>query len=258
MTQKVKILGFVPARMAASRFPGKPLHPIAGRPLLEHCYLRAKLYDRWDGLFITTCDEEIRAWTEGKGYPVIMTADTHTRALDRVAEAAGKCGIEVAEDDIVVCVQGDEPLLGPDMIEAVIKPFDEDSEVEGTLLAVPITDEETFLNPDMVKLVHDLKGDVLFTSRAPIPYAEEFSPDIGAKRVGGIFGFRWHMLKWFTGSPESPLEIAEACDSNRIYDNDRRQRIAPAPARPYVSVDSPEDVARVEAVIEDDEFWGKY
>ncbi len=244
--------------MAASRFPGKPLHDIAGRPLLEHCYLRAKLYDRWDGLFICTCDEEIRAFAEAKGYPVLMTADTHTRALDRVAEAAEICGQPVADDDIVVCVQGDEPLLGPDMIEAVIKPFDDDADVEGTLLAVPIPDEETFLNPDMVKLVHDLKGDVMFTSRAPIPYTNEFSPDMGAKRVGGIFGFRWHMLKWFTGLPESPLEIAEACDSNRIYDNARRQRIAPAPARPYLSVDSPEDAARVEEVIRDDILWGRY
>ena len=252
----MKILGFVPARMAASRFPGKPLHPIAGRPLLEHCFLRAKLYERWDVLAICTCDEEIRAFAEDKGFSVIMTADTHTRALDRVAEAAE---INNAQDnDIVICVQGDEPLLGPDMIEAVVKPFDDDPEVEGTLLSVLITDEETFLNPDIVKLVHDSKGDVLFTSRAPIPYAKEFSPALGAKRVGGIFGFRWHMLKWFMGLPESPLEIAEACDSNRIYDNGRTQRIALAPVRPYISVDSPEDVARVEAVIEDDPLWGRY
>ncbi len=253
----MKTIGIVPARMAASRFPGKPLHDIAGRPLLEHCYLRARLYNHWDGLFIATCDEEIRVFAEDKDYPVIMTANTHTRALDRVAEAAEKIG-NVAEDDIVVCVQGDEPLLGPDMIEAVIKPFDDDPDVEGTLLSVPVPDKETFLNPDMVKLVHDLKGDVLFTSRAPIPYAKEFSPDIGAKRVGGIFGFRWHFLKWFTGLPESPLEIAEACDSNRIYDNGRSQRIAPALDRHYISVDSPEDVSRVEAVIEDDDLWGRY
>ena len=243
--------------MAASRFPGKPLHNIAGRPLLEHCYLRARLFDRWNDLFITTCDEEIRAFADDKGYPVIMTADTHTRALDRVAEAAEKCG-DVADDDIVVCVQGDEPLLGPDMIDAVVQPFFDNAEVEGTLLSVPIPDVETFLNPDMVKLVHDLKGDVLYTSRAPIPYAKTFSPQLDAKRVGGIFGFRWHFLKWFTGLPESPLEIAEACDSNRVYDNGRRQRIASAPDRPYLSVDSPEDVARVEAVIKDDALWGKY
>ena len=243
--------------MAASRFPGKPLHNIAGRPLLEHCYLRAKLYEGWDDLFITTCDEEIRAFAEDKGYPVIMTADTHTRALDRVAEAAEKCG-DVKDDDIVVCVQGDEPLLGPDMLDAVIQPFFDDGSVEGTLLSVLIPDEETFRNPDMVKLVADLKGDVLFTSRAPIPYAKTFSAEIGAKRVGGIFGFRWHFLKWFTALAESPLEIAEACDSNRVYDNGRRQRAAPAPNRPYLSVDSPEDVKRVEAVIEDDYLWGKY
>jgi 3-deoxy-manno-octulosonate cytidylyltransferase (CMP-KDO synthetase) len=257
MTSTPKILGFVPARMAASRFPGKPLHNIAGRPLLEHCYLRARMYDRWDDLFITTCDEDIRAFAEGKDYPVIMTADTHTRALDRIAEAAQICG-DVADDDIVVCVQGDEPLLGPDIIEAIIQPFFDDPEVEGTLLSVPIPDAETFHNPDMVKLVHDLKGDVLFTSRAPIPYAREFSTEVGAKRVGGIFGFRWHFLKWFTGLPESPLEIAEACDSNRIYDNGRRQRIAPAADRPYLSVDSPEDAVRVEAAIRDDELWGRY
>ena len=257
MAGNPKILGFIPARMAASRFPGKPLADIAGRPLLEHCFLRAKLYDRWDGLWICTCDDDIRAFAEDRGYPVIMTADTHTRALDRVAEAAEKSN-DVSDDDIVVCVQGDEPLLGPDMIEAVVKPFDDDPEVEGTLLSVPIPDEETFLNPDIVKLVHDSKGDVLFTSRAPIPYSPEFPPASGAKRVGGIFGFRFHFLKWFTGLPESPLEIAEACDSNRIYDNGRTQRIGPAPDRVYVSVDSPEDVARVEAALENDDLWGKY
>lgn len=244
--------------MAASRFPGKPLQPICGRPLVEHCYLRAALYDRWDGLYLCTCDDEIRDFADSKGWPVVMTADTHTRALDRVAEAAEICDAGVADDDIVVCVQGDEPLLGPDVIAAVVKPFDDDPAVEGTLLSVPIPDEETFLNRDIVKLVHDLKGDVLFTSRAPIPHAETFPPAGGAKRVGGIFGFRWRMLKWFTGLKESPMEIAEACDSNRIYDNGRTQRIAPAPARAYVSVDSPDDIARVEAVIESDPLWGKY
>jgi len=254
----VKIFGFVPTRMAASRFPGKPLHPICGRPLIEHCYLRAALYPRWDGLWLCTCDDAIEAFAAARDWPVVMTAKTHTRALDRVAGAAELCGTLVAKDDIVVCVQGDEPLLGPDMIEAVVKPFDEDASVEGTMLSVPIVDEETFLNKDIVKLVHDLNGDVLYTSRAPIPYARKFSPEMGAKRVGGIFAFRWHFLKWFTRLPESPLEIAEACDSNRICDNGRQQRIAPAPVRSYVSVDSPEDISRVEAVIRADPLWGKY
>jgi len=254
----MKTIGIIPARMAASRFPGKPLHPILGRTLLEHCFERARMFGDWDILAVATCDDEIQLFCKEKNYPVIMTADTHTRALDRVAEAALKCGLDVADDDLVVCVQGDEPLLGPDMIEAVVKPFHDDTTVNGTMLSVPIIDEETFLNPDIVKLVHDIKGDVLYTSRSPIPYCKQFSADVGAKRVGGIFGFRWHLLKWFTETPESPLEISESCDSNRIMDNGFRQRIAPAPMRPYVSVDSFDDVARAEAALKTDPLWGQY
>ncbi|MBF0129760.1 MAG: 3-deoxy-manno-octulosonate cytidylyltransferase, partial [Alphaproteobacteria bacterium] len=193
-----------------------------------------------------------------KDFPAVWTKSTHTRALDRVAEATEKCGLEVADDDIVVCVQGDEPLLHPDMIAAVVAPFERDPEVKGTMLAVPITDEAMFHNPDIVKLVHDLRGDVLYTSRAPIPYCKTFSPELGALRVGGIFGFRWHFLKTFNATPESPLEQKESCDSNRICDNGLRQRIAPIPARPYFSVDSPADVPTVEKHMPSDPLWGRY
>ena len=158
----------------------------------------------------------------------------------------------------MVCVQGDEPLLGPDVIEAVIKPLEDNPGVDGTLLAVPIVDKETYLNPDIIKLVHNLKGDVLYTSRSPIPYAKKFSPELGANRVGGVFGFRRRFLTWFANEQESPLEISESCDSNRFYDHGFTQRIAPMGTRPYQSVDSPEDVARGEAVMMDDPYWGKY
>jgi 3-deoxy-manno-octulosonate cytidylyltransferase (CMP-KDO synthetase) len=256
----MKTIGIVPARMAASRFPGKPLHPIAGRPMIEHCYERAKLFDQWDLLAVATCDAEIADFGHAKGWPVIMTADTHTRALDRVAEAVEKCDLDVDDGDIIVCVQGDEPLLGPDVLEAVTKPFAADPSVEGTMLAMPIHDEELMLNADIVKIIHDQEDNVLYTSRAPVPYykPDTFSPELGAYRVGGIFGFRGHFLKWFTSLPESPLEIKESCDSNRICDNGRRQRMAPVPYRPYVSVDSPQDIERVEAVIKNDPLWREY
>ena len=126
------------------------------------------------------------------------------------------------------------------------------------MLAVPITDEELYRNPDIVKIIHDLRGNVLYTSRQPVPHCETFTPELGALRVGGIFGFRWHFLKWFTSLPESPLERVESCDSNRICDNGRFQRIAPIAARPYFSVDSPEDVGLVEAAIVNDPLWGRY
>ena len=252
----MKIIGVIPARMASTRFPGKPLHPIRGRPMVEHVFERARMYGNWDGLYLATCDEEIRAFAETKGYPVIMTAGTHSRALDRVAEAAEKCGLD--KDDIAVCVQGDEPMMRPDMIDAVIAPLADDARVEGTMLAMEIVDEEIFRNPDTVKIVCDVNGDVLYTSRAPVPYCKTFPPEMGARRIYGIFAFRWSFLKWFTAQPESPLEIAESCDSNRICDNARRQRIAPYPNIASYSVDSPADGARVEAAMADDPLWGKY
>jgi 3-deoxy-manno-octulosonate cytidylyltransferase (CMP-KDO synthetase) len=256
----LKIIGIVPARMGASRFPGKPLHPILGRPMIEHCFERARLFDRWDGLFLATCDEEIQAFGESKGYPVIMTADTHTRALDRVAEAAEKCGIALSSDDVVLNVQGDEPMMHPDMIAATVRPFEERAEVRGTILAMDIIEQAQFENPDILKIIHDLDGRVLYTSRGPIPYCKPgtFSTDLGAKRISGIFGFRWEFLKLFTGLPESPLEIKEACDSNRLYDNGLHQHIAPFPYRASFSVDSPADIDQVEAHMTADPLWGKY
>lgn len=256
----MKIIGVIPARMGASRFPGKPLAPILGRPMIEHVFERAKLFPRWDALVLATCDEAIREFGESKGYPVVMTADTHTRALDRVAEAAGKCGIDVAEDDVVLNVQGDEPMMHPDMIDATIKPMEDRADIRGTMLSMQIVDQEQFENPDILKIVHDLDGRVLYTSRSPVPYCKpgKFSAELGVKRIYGIFGFRWEFLKLFTNLTPSPLEINEACDSNRLYDYGYHQYVAPYPYRPSYSVDSEADLKKVENHMEADELWGKY
>ena len=228
--------------------------------MIEHVFERAKMFENWDGLYLATCDDEIAAFGQNKGYPVLMTSDCHTRCLDRIAEAAQKCGQEIEPDDIIVCVQGDEPMLHPGMIEAVVAPLIEDEAIPGTVLAMAINSEEMFRNPDTVKIVQDLKGDVLYTSRAPIPYckAGEFSAALGARRIYGIFAFRWHFLKWFTEQEESPLEIKESCDSNRICDHGGGQRVAPYPYMPSFSVDNPADVGLVESAMSDDPYWGKY
>lgn len=254
----MRTIGVVPARMAASRFPGKPLYPICGMPMIEHVFRRASLYTGWDGLYLATCDREIGDFGQSRGWPVIMTSDQHVRALDRVAEAAGNCGLALAEDDVVVCVQGDEPMLRPDMIEASIMPLRTDPSVLCTVLAMAIVDEDDFRNPDNVKLVHDLKGDVLYTSRAPVPYTAKFSAELGARRIHGIFAFRWHFLRTFTQLAPSPLELVESCDSNRIVDHGYRQRVAPYPYHPSFSVDSPSDIARVEAAMRNDALWRVY
>jgi 3-deoxy-manno-octulosonate cytidylyltransferase (CMP-KDO synthetase) len=254
----MKIIGVVPARMAASRFPGKPLHPIMGRPMIEHVFERARLFNRWSGLFLSTCDNEIADFGQSKGYPVIMTSEKHTRALDRVAETVEKCGMDIDDEDIVLNVQGDEPMMSPDMIDTVIMPFSNRSDINGTILSMDIIHEEQYLNPDILKIIHDLKDRVLYTSRSPIPYAKKFSPELGAKRIYGIFAFKYHFLKTFTGLPESPLEIKEACDSNRLYDNGLHQHIAPYPYKHSYSVDSPEDIKLVEKYMEKDPLWGYY
>jgi 3-deoxy-manno-octulosonate cytidylyltransferase (CMP-KDO synthetase) len=158
----------------------------------------------------------------------------------------------------VVCVQGDEPMLHPDMIATVVKPLQDHASVNCTMLAMPIVDQAQFYNPDIVKIIHDMQGDVLYTSRSPVPYCVSFSPEVGAKRVSGIFAFRWHFLKTFTQLMASPLELQESCDSNRIMDHGFKQRIAVYPYQPYFSVDSPPDIALVEQHMTNDVLWGSY
>lgn len=255
----MKKIGVIPARMAASRFPGKPLYPILGRPMIEHVYLRAKMYGDWDRLVLATCDREIEQFASAKGIPVIMTGSHHTRALDRVAEAVGLLDIDIDDDDIVVNVQGDEPMLRPDMIDAVMAPLINDESIPATVLAMHIVDKSLWLNPDTVKLVDNEAGEVLYTSRAPIPYCKgEFTAAHMARRIYGIFAFRSRYLKAFTEHKETRLEQLEACDSNRILDMPFRQHIAPYPYVASFSVDSPSDIGFVEEHMVSDEYWEMY
>ncbi|MCW7462963.1 3-deoxy-manno-octulosonate cytidylyltransferase [Leptospira limi] len=255
----MRTIGIVPARMAASRFPGKPMYPILGKPMVEHVFRRAKLYEGWDELVIATCDEEIANFAKSQNFPVFMTGSHHTRALDRVAEAGTKFDTKLEDDDIVVCVQGDEPMLSPDMMDAVVAPLKKDKSIPATVLAMHITEEDIWRNPDTVKIIHNAKGQVLYTSRMPLPYSKgSFSPELGARRIYGIFAFRWKYLQDFTNHPETRLEQLEACDSNRILDMDFTQYIAPYPYVKSYSVDSPSDITLVENHIKEDKYFGLY
>ena len=253
-----KVLGIVLARMASSRFPGKPLANIASRPMIEHVFLRAQMYSNWDSLLLATCDNEIAQFADSKNMPFIMTSDTHVRCLDRVAEAIDKSKEAISDNDIIVCVQGDEPMLEPEMIEAVIAPLQENKDINAVVLAMDIIDEKQFLDVNTVKIVHDLTNRVLYTSRSPIPYAENFSKDLGAKRIYGIFSFRWHFLKTFNQLSASPLELKESCDSNRIMDHGYSQYAARYPYKNSFAVDCEADLEKVEKFIKNDPYWGKY
>jgi 3-deoxy-manno-octulosonate cytidylyltransferase (CMP-KDO synthetase) len=257
----VRTIGIIPARMAASRFPGKPLHPILGKPMIEHVHARASMFDGWDSLVVATCDDEIRKACESRGYRVVMTGDHHQRAFDRVAEAVEVLGQshDVSDDDIIVCVQGDEPMLEPEMIREVVKPLYERPEIGSTVLTMEIRDVDTWLSPNVVKLVTNADGEVLYNSRSPIPWGKSgFSTDLGALRIIGIFAFRWNSLKEFIATPESALERFESCDSNRILEMRSRQWAATYPYRTLAAVDTPEDIAIVESHLLNDPLWGRY
>jgi 3-deoxy-manno-octulosonate cytidylyltransferase (CMP-KDO synthetase) len=227
--------------------------------MIEHVFKRASLYSKWAELVLATCDEEIKNFSNGKNIPVIMTSSVHTRALDRVAEAVELINCSVDEEDIIVCVQGDEPMLRPDMIDAVVDPLVLDINKAGTILAMHIVEESVWKNPDTVKVVSNDEGEVLYTSRAEIPYCKgNFSPELNARRIGGIFAFRWKYLKQFTAHPETRLETLESCDSNRVLDMNFRQHIAPYPHRSFYSVDSPEDIEIVEKFMRIDDLFNQY
>lgn len=253
-----KKIGIVPARMKSSRFPGKPLFPICGKPMIEHVYARALKVKSLSHLALATCDREIEDFGISHQWKVVMTSDKHTRCLDRIAEATPKICPDVKDSDIVICIQGDEPLMHPDMVDKVIATIENNPEVECTVLAMDINSEEEFKNKDVVKIVHDLKGDVLYTSRSPIPFCEKFTKDVGAKRIYGILAFTWGFLKKYNSLPESPLEIVESCDSNRIMDNGLKERVTMYKYLPSFAVDSPSDIGKVEKVMKDDPFWGSY
>lgn len=251
---KTKIYGFIPVRMKASRLPGKPLIKILNKTMLEHVFERAKMYKKWEKLIVTTCDKKIVTFSNEKNYPNILTSKDHKRALDRVYEAAKK--INVRRNDIVVCVQGDEPLLYPSMIKKVVDILFK-KKVNSSVLAMEIISKKQFYDKNIVKIVNNIHGEVLYTSRSPIPYQPD-NKIKNAKRIHGIFAFRMFELEKFFKSKESSLEIIESCDSNRICENNGGQFVAFQKYLNTQSVDCKSDIRIVENFLKKDKIYKLY
>ncbi len=256
----MKLIGIIPARMAASRFPGKPLHNIVDRPMISHVWGRANLFKNWDHLSIATCDKEIYNFCTRNNYKCYMTSSHHTRALDRVFEAVSKINdLEVSEDDIIVNVQGDEPMIHPDMFQTLINPILKNKNINATILGMLIEEEDIWRNPDTVKIISNSLDEILYTTRSPVPYNNNiFSKDIEARRIYGLFAFKYKFLKLFSSHSQTRLEKLESCDSNRTLDMSFRQYVAPYKFIKSYSVDSFDDIKKVESYIVKDKYWGKY
>ncbi|MDY6970964.1 MAG: 3-deoxy-manno-octulosonate cytidylyltransferase [Thermodesulfobacteriota bacterium] len=243
----MNIYAFIPARYQSTRFPGKPLARIAGKPMIQHVYERASSCRQLSKVYVATDDERISDCVHEFGGRVVITEKQHRSGTDRICEAAQKAGL--AEEDLVVNIQGDQPAFHPSVVTQLIKPLIEDGSINMTTLRYKFTDKSDAQNPNSVKVVTDSQGFALYFSRYPIP----FFRDIESKGVAyykhlGFYGFRMSLLVRFTGLPEGILESAEKLEQLRLLENGFKIKVLESPFD-SVEVDVPEDVKNVEEML---------
>lgn len=249
----MKVVGIIPARMGSSRYPGKPLIKIAGRTMIEHVYRRSAMSEALTDVAVATCDAEIADAVRAFGGTVVMTSPTHERATDRVAEAASTTG-----GDIVVVIQGDEPLLQPSAIGDAVRPVADDPSIFCTNLLARITTVEDYLSPNTIKVVTDLNRNALYFSRSPLPGTGVRPFDrLAAYKQVCIIPFRVENLVRFTALTPTPLEQAESIDMLRILEHGGTVRMVDTPFDTQ-AVDVPADIAVVERLMEQDPIARRY
>jgi 3-deoxy-manno-octulosonate cytidylyltransferase (CMP-KDO synthetase) len=240
----------IPARYASTRLPGKPLLPIAGKPMLQWVHERA-LRAGAAQVLVATDDQRIAAVAEGFGAQVVMTAATHETGTDRIAEVAALQGW--SDDVMVVNLQGDEPLMPQALLQQVAGLLATDTQADIATLSAPVAGLSAFLDPNVVKVVGDARGRALYFSRAPIPWNRDAAPaglgsqsqHDGARRHIGLYAYRVRALRRLAALPPSPLERLEKLEQLRALENGLSIAVADAIELPGPDVNTPEDLARV-------------
>lgn len=245
----------IPVRLGSSRLPNKPLKKILGLSMVEHVYRRCMLSKYASSVFVATCDIEIKETVESFGGKVIMTDRNIIRPGLRVIAAAEL--LNPLDEDIVVVVQGDEPLVHPDMIDIAIEPLLNEKDIFVSNLSQEIINENEWKDPNEVKVVIDLSNNAIYMSRSPIPsieHEEERGPRL--KQVC-IMPFKWHFMKTFNALQPTPLEKAESIEMIRAIQNGYKVRMVPSP---YISksVDTENDLKEVNNMMESDPVWQLY
>lgn len=251
----MKIVVGIPVRMGSTRFPGKPLCDILGKPMVEHVYRRCSLSRYATSLFVAACDNDIQRVVQRFGGNVIMTDPDIQRPGLRVAAAAETLGL--ADDDIVVVVQGDEPLVHPDMIDMAIQPLLDESDVFVSNLCAKLSEDE-WTDPGEIKVVCDLQMNAMYMSRSPIPSTNHEEKRTDWWKQVCIMPFRWRFMKIFNHDLRpTPLEQQESIEMIRALQHGYKVRMVPSP---YMSksVDTDEDRLVVEALMQEDSIYLKY
>lgn len=244
----MNILALIPARMGSSRFPGKPLAPILGKPMIGHVYDRVTRSSLLTTTAVATCDQEIFDYIKSIGGKAVMTDNTHERASDRCAEALLKLESENSTRyDIVVMVQGDEPMTHPEMIAEALQPMLDDPSVQVVNLLGEIKEIAEFEDRNCIKVVCDLNRNAMYFSREPIPTRCKVDPVPMGKQVC-VIPFRRDYLLEYTRLAPTPLEISESVDMMRVLEHGMKVRMVPTKHVSF-AVDTPADLVRVESLI---------
>lgn len=248
------IVAIIPARMASSRFPGKPLKPILGVAMVEHVRRRVALCKILDKVIVATCDREIAEAVERYGGEVVMTSDCHESCVDRVVEAA-----QAFEAEIIINVQGDMPLVRPETLESLVAPLLREPDLVCTDMMGPISNDSEFNSPNVVKVVVDGSGNALYYSREPIPSLKKASthPEIPRYKQFGINAFRREFLMAFADLPRTTLEKIESVDMLRALEHGYKIRMI-ATRYQVVGVDTPEDLMQAELLMQKDPICSSY
>ena len=236
----MKVLCIIPARYASTRLPGKPLRDIAGKPMIVRVYERAIRAQRVHEVVVATDDERIRAAVEEHGGNAVMTRADHATGTDRLAEVAA----QRPDCDLIINVQGDEPLIDPAVIDALVAPFEHDTALMMATAKTEITDAAEMENPNNVKVVADRTGNALYFSRARIPYARNAGTKV-YKHIG-IYAYRRDFLLAYAKMAQTELECSESLEQLRALENGYRIRVVETDAV-FIGVDTEEDLAAVNA-----------
>jgi 3-deoxy-manno-octulosonate cytidylyltransferase (CMP-KDO synthetase) len=243
----MRVTAIIPVRFGSTRFPGKPLAPIAGRPMVEHVHRRVSACEGLAEVVVATDDDRILECVEGFGGKAVMTRGSHASGTDRIAEAADI--LKIGDSDIVVNVQGDQPLVPPEALAGMIRPLADDESLPMTTLMIRILDPLEISNPNHVKVVTDTRGLALYFSRHPIPFHRDREAGSRAHfKHLGLYAYRGAFLRTFTGLPQGPLEKAEKLEQLRALEHGYRIRVVET-THDSPEVDTPEDINAVEAII---------
>jgi 3-deoxy-manno-octulosonate cytidylyltransferase (CMP-KDO synthetase) len=236
-----RILGFIPARAESTRFPGKPLADIHGKPMIIRVYERARNSSFLSDVFVATDSVDISEAVEKFGGKAILTSREHPSGTDRIAEAAANLGL--ADSDLIVNIQGDQPLFEPSMIQEVLEPLIEDPAIPMSTLIYKIIREEEITHPNAVKTVFDHSNFALYFSRSTIPFFRETSEAVYYKHHG-IYAYRYDFLQRFVKLPQLTLEKAEHLEQLRAIEHGFRIKVV-ITEHDSIEVDTQEDLLRV-------------